>query len=61
MGWKAMLHSRVRTFGGFQLGDEFFYGEIIGDEVHILENPYWIDIEPTEAWPPGNGVYFRSK
>ena len=42
-----MLHSRMRTFGGFKLGDEFFYGEIIGDEVHILENPYWIDIEPT--------------
>ena len=37
----------MRTFGGFRLGDEFFYGEVIGDEVHILENPYWIDLEPT--------------
>jgi 2-keto-4-pentenoate hydratase/2-oxohepta-3-ene-1,7-dioic acid hydratase in catechol pathway len=37
----------MRTFGGFKLGDEFFYGEVRGDEVHILENPYWIDIEPT--------------
>jgi 2-keto-4-pentenoate hydratase/2-oxohepta-3-ene-1,7-dioic acid hydratase in catechol pathway len=37
----------MRTFGGFRLREEFFYGEIIGDEVHILENPYWIDIEPT--------------
>jgi 2-keto-4-pentenoate hydratase/2-oxohepta-3-ene-1,7-dioic acid hydratase in catechol pathway len=37
----------MRTFGGFALGDEFFYGEVRGDEVHILENPYWVDIEPT--------------
>lgn len=37
----------MRTFGGFRLGEEFFYGEVIGNEVHILENPYWIDIEPT--------------
>ena len=36
----------MRTFGGFRLDDEFFYGEVIGDEVHVLENPYWIDIEP---------------
>ena len=37
----------MRTFGGFRLGEEFFYGEVRGDEVHILENPFWIDIEPT--------------
>jgi 2-keto-4-pentenoate hydratase/2-oxohepta-3-ene-1,7-dioic acid hydratase in catechol pathway len=37
----------MRTFGGFRLGEEFFYGEVIGDEVHILENPFWIDLEPT--------------
>src|ERR1700738_2896830 len=37
----------MRTFGGFRLGEEFFYGEVLGDEVHILENPFWIDIEPT--------------
>jgi 2-keto-4-pentenoate hydratase/2-oxohepta-3-ene-1,7-dioic acid hydratase in catechol pathway len=37
----------MRTFGGFRLGQEFFYGEVIDDEVHILENPYWIDLEPT--------------
>jgi 2-keto-4-pentenoate hydratase/2-oxohepta-3-ene-1,7-dioic acid hydratase in catechol pathway len=36
----------MRTFGGFRLGTESFYGEIVGDEVHILEKPYWIDIEP---------------
>jgi 2-keto-4-pentenoate hydratase/2-oxohepta-3-ene-1,7-dioic acid hydratase in catechol pathway len=37
----------MRTFGGFKLDDEFFYGEALGDEVHVLKNPYWIDIEPT--------------
>jgi 2-keto-4-pentenoate hydratase/2-oxohepta-3-ene-1,7-dioic acid hydratase in catechol pathway len=37
----------MRTFGGFRLGDEFFYGEVIGDEVHIVENPFWINTEPT--------------
>ncbi|HXY61225.1 MAG TPA: fumarylacetoacetate hydrolase family protein [Chthoniobacterales bacterium] len=37
----------MRTFGGFKLNDEFFYGEIIGEDVHILENPYWVDAEPT--------------
>src|SRR3981081_2935952 len=37
----------MRAFGGFRLGEEVFYGEFRGDEVHILENPYWIDIEPT--------------
>src|ERR1700726_1003644 len=37
----------MRTFGGFKSQEKFFYGEVRGDEVHILENPYWIDIEPT--------------
>jgi 2-keto-4-pentenoate hydratase/2-oxohepta-3-ene-1,7-dioic acid hydratase in catechol pathway len=37
----------MRTFGGFRSGDEFFYGEVRGDEVHVLAKPYWIEIEPT--------------
>jgi 2-keto-4-pentenoate hydratase/2-oxohepta-3-ene-1,7-dioic acid hydratase in catechol pathway len=37
----------MRTFGGFKSGKEFFYGELRDDEVHILANPYWIDLEPT--------------
>jgi len=36
----------MRTFGRFRLGDKVFYGELIGNEVHALENPYWIDIDP---------------
>lgn len=37
----------MRTFGGFKSGNEFFYGEVRGDDVHVLSKPYWIDIEPT--------------
>jgi 2-keto-4-pentenoate hydratase/2-oxohepta-3-ene-1,7-dioic acid hydratase in catechol pathway len=37
----------MRTFGGFRSEDRFFYGEIRGDEVHVLKNPFWIDIEST--------------
>lgn len=37
----------MRTFGGFRSADRFFYGEIRGDQVHVLRNPYWTDIDPT--------------
>src|SRR5213596_3930788 len=37
----------MRTFGGFVSGDEFFYGELRGDEVYALAHPHWIDIQPT--------------
>jgi 2-keto-4-pentenoate hydratase/2-oxohepta-3-ene-1,7-dioic acid hydratase in catechol pathway len=37
----------MRTFGGFKSGKEFFYGEVRGDDVHILSKPFWIEIEPT--------------
>jgi 2-keto-4-pentenoate hydratase/2-oxohepta-3-ene-1,7-dioic acid hydratase in catechol pathway len=39
----------MRIFGGFRLQNEFFYGEISGDDVHVLAKPYWIDIQPTGA------------
>lgn len=39
----------MRTFGGFNSGDGFFYGELRGNELHVLKNPFWIDIEPTGA------------
>jgi 2-keto-4-pentenoate hydratase/2-oxohepta-3-ene-1,7-dioic acid hydratase in catechol pathway len=35
----------MRTFGGFKSGDEFFYGEVRGDSVHVLRKPYWLGIE----------------
>jgi 2-keto-4-pentenoate hydratase/2-oxohepta-3-ene-1,7-dioic acid hydratase in catechol pathway len=37
----------MRTFGGFRAGDDFFYGEVRGDEVHRLAQPYWFQIQPT--------------
>src|SRR5438067_4627603 len=37
----------MRAFGGFKSGDRFFYGELRGDQVHVLAKPYWIDKEPT--------------
>jgi 2-keto-4-pentenoate hydratase/2-oxohepta-3-ene-1,7-dioic acid hydratase in catechol pathway len=37
----------MRTFGGFRSGKKFFYGEIRGEDVHVLKNPLWIDIETT--------------
>jgi 2-keto-4-pentenoate hydratase/2-oxohepta-3-ene-1,7-dioic acid hydratase in catechol pathway len=37
----------MRTFGGFKSGSEFFYGEVRGEDVHLLAKPYWIDIQAT--------------
>jgi 2-keto-4-pentenoate hydratase/2-oxohepta-3-ene-1,7-dioic acid hydratase in catechol pathway len=37
----------MRTFGGFRSGDKFFYGELCGDNIRTLAQPYWIQIEPT--------------
>ena len=37
----------MRTFGGFKSGEKFFYGEVRGDDVHVLAKPYWIDIQPS--------------
>jgi len=37
----------MRTFGGFKSDNQFFYGEVSGEDVRVLRNPFWIDIEPT--------------
>ena len=37
----------MRTFGGFKSGDRFFYGELRGDDVHLLAKPYWVEVQPT--------------
>ena len=37
----------MRIFGGFKSGEDFFYGELRGDEVHRLAQPYWIQDTPT--------------
>src|SRR6478672_6373823 len=35
------------TFGGFRSGDHFFYGELRGEDVHVLAKPYWLEIQTT--------------
>jgi 2-keto-4-pentenoate hydratase/2-oxohepta-3-ene-1,7-dioic acid hydratase in catechol pathway len=35
----------MQTFGGFRSGDEFFYGEVRGESVHVLKGPYWLGLE----------------
>src|SRR5213596_2765253 len=37
----------MRTFGRFKINRGMVYGEVRGDDVHVLKNPFWIDIEPT--------------
>jgi len=45
----------MKTFGGFKSGEEFFHGELRGDEVHRLSEPYWIQVKPTgEILPLAN-------
>jgi len=45
----------VKAFGRFRSGNEFFYGELCGDEVHRLSKPYWIEVQPTgEVLPVAN-------
>ena len=45
----------MKTFGGFRSGDEFFYGELRGNEVHRLSQPYWIQVQATgEILPLAN-------
>src|SRR5438105_3471194 len=34
----------MRTFGGFKSQDQFFYGEVRAEEVHVLAQPYWLGI-----------------
>src|ERR1044071_5783110 len=51
----VICRSRMRTFGGFKSDNEFLFGEVRGDEVHRLSQPYWIDVQPTgEVLPLGN-------
>src|SRR5213075_1120823 len=46
-GAVALQFRRMKTFGGFRSGEEFFYGELRGNEVHRLSQPYWNHVQPT--------------
>jgi 2-keto-4-pentenoate hydratase/2-oxohepta-3-ene-1,7-dioic acid hydratase in catechol pathway len=37
----------MRIFGGFRSQDRHFFGEVVGDEVRVLVQSFWIDIKPT--------------
>jgi 2-keto-4-pentenoate hydratase/2-oxohepta-3-ene-1,7-dioic acid hydratase in catechol pathway len=37
----------MRVFGRFRSGENFFHGELIGNDVHVLSHPFWIDVQPT--------------
>jgi 2-keto-4-pentenoate hydratase/2-oxohepta-3-ene-1,7-dioic acid hydratase in catechol pathway len=37
----------MRLFGGFRLGERFFYGEVVKESVHVLWRPFWEGHEPT--------------
>jgi 2-keto-4-pentenoate hydratase/2-oxohepta-3-ene-1,7-dioic acid hydratase in catechol pathway len=42
----------MRTFGGFKSDNEFFYGEVIGQGVHLLRQPYWLGIQSSGVVRP---------
>jgi 2-keto-4-pentenoate hydratase/2-oxohepta-3-ene-1,7-dioic acid hydratase in catechol pathway len=35
----------MRTFGGFNRNGEIVYGEVRGDDVHLLSQPYWLGLD----------------
>lgn len=38
----------MRSFGRFITGSRNFSGEVLGDEVCVLKQPFWLGIEPTD-------------
>ena len=35
----------MRTFGGFKADGSSIYGELRGDQVHVLKKPFWLGVE----------------
>src|SRR3954447_24994933 len=35
----------MRTFGGFKRNNQIVYGEVRGDEVHLLAKPFWLGLD----------------
>ena len=35
----------MRTFGGFRRNGELVFGEVRGEEVHLLARPYWLGLD----------------
>jgi 2-keto-4-pentenoate hydratase/2-oxohepta-3-ene-1,7-dioic acid hydratase in catechol pathway len=41
------VRAPMRAFGGFRRNNEIVYGEVRGDEVHLLAKPYWLGLDFT--------------
>src|SRR3989440_12248755 len=42
----------MRTFGGFIFNGQRVYGEVRGEDVHLLAKPYWLGLDFTGATAP---------
>jgi 2-keto-4-pentenoate hydratase/2-oxohepta-3-ene-1,7-dioic acid hydratase in catechol pathway len=42
----------MRTFGGFRRDGELVYGEVRGEDVHLLTKPYWLGLDFADAAVP---------
>jgi 2-keto-4-pentenoate hydratase/2-oxohepta-3-ene-1,7-dioic acid hydratase in catechol pathway len=42
----------MRTFGGFISNGQLIYGEVRGNDVHLLSKPYWLGLDFTGATTP---------
>ncbi len=42
----------MRTFGGFIFNGQRVYGEVRGEDVHLLSKPYWLGLDFTGATAP---------
>jgi len=42
----------MRTFGGFKRKNEIVYGEVRGEEVHLLAQPFWLGLDFTSEVVP---------
>src|ERR1700682_3001986 len=42
----------MRAFGGVQSNGQIVYGEVRGDDVHLLSKPYWLGLDFTGAVIP---------
>src|SRR3954471_7780355 len=42
----------MRSFGGFNRNGQIVYGEVRGTDVHLLANPFWVDLDFTGTVVP---------
>ncbi len=46
----------MRTFGRFRSGARIFHGEVVGTQVHVLEDCFWLSVKPSRAVIPLDGL-----